>query len=256
MDLGQRAVGLCHGALQFFLRAGKQHHGDRLRAACHLAGHHHRAAHASLRHQRGLQVGGMDVHPRAGHNHVSLAPQKSQFARRVLLRQVAGGQPLALARAHPSASPRRPAEHLAAHQDLALAGDLHLASRQWLPDRPRRNVEGMVQRYQRGGLRHAVALDQRKSQPVPEGFQVGWQRRSARDHRPELPSQRAVYAAKDPPPPPNRKPRRRVQLRRQRGESPQQMRAQQMFAPDQLGHARRLKLLGEVYLGDQQRGAP
>ena len=121
------------------------------------------------------------------------------------------------------------------------------------PTVPARDVERMVQRHQRGRLGHAIALDQRKAQPVPESLQLCRQRRAARDDRPELPAQRTVHPPEHPPAPQIDSPADASNLRRERGEARQQMRPQQLqharhgnqhrdaLAPDQLGRCAKVQ---------------
>ena len=99
------------------------------------------------------------------------------------------GEPLAFAAVHCAGLPRRAGEHVAAHQDFALLGDTHFAAGERLADRPRRDVEGMIQRDQRGRLGHTIALDERQAEAVPEGFEIAGQGGAAGDDGPELPSQ-------------------------------------------------------------------
>ena len=120
---------------------------------------------------RGLQVFGMNIHPRRRHNHFALATQKLQLAGAFLLRNVARRQPLALARVQASARPRCSRDRRAPHQHFAIRPQLYLASRQRFADGPLGHVERVVQRNQRRGLRHSVPLHQHKTKGVPELLQ-------------------------------------------------------------------------------------
>ena len=129
--------------------------------------------------------------PGSGHDDFALAAQKAQLAAGRGLGQIAGGQPLVLARLQRPARPGGARDHRAPHQHFAVWPQLHLAARQRLADRSAGHVEGMVQRDDRRGLRHSVALNHDESQAVPELLQRPGQCASAGDQRPELQPERA-----------------------------------------------------------------
>ena len=145
---------------------------------------------------------------------------------------------------------------------------LHLASRQRFADRPRSNVERVIQRHQRGRLGHAIALDQRIPQPIPEAsssagsvappeitaqnFQPS--ARCTRRNRHHLPA--AAYArrpsassANSAGSSGNRATRGARSNPSTRGPPP----APKSFAPHQLHQPRWLQLFRKVHLRRQQR---
>ena len=85
-------------------------------------------------------------------------------------------------------------DHGAAHEHLAVGGELDFAPGERLADGALGHVEGMVERDERGGLGHAVALDQHESERVPELFERPRQRAAAGDESPELEAELAMHA--------------------------------------------------------------
>ena len=100
------------------------------------------------------------------------------------------------------ASPGGAGDHRAADQHLAVGRELDLASGQRLADGALGHVEGMIERDERGGLGHAVALHEHESQRVPELLQRARQRAAAGDEGPELEAELAMNGAEAPPAPP------------------------------------------------------
>src|SRR5260370_5023623 len=85
-----------------------------------------------------------------------------------------------------------------AHEDFAVFGDLEFAVRENLTDRAFRRAKRVIQAYQRGGLRQAVALNNGITQSLEEV--LGFIRKccATGDQCPELPAQAAVDLAKHP----------------------------------------------------------
>ncbi len=99
------------------------------------------------------------------------------------------------ARLDAAVGPRRAGDDVAAHHDLALGADADLAAGKRLAQRSAAYMEGMVEGDERGGLGHPITLDDRVAKSSPEQLKLRWQRRTARDQRPELPARKAVNAA-------------------------------------------------------------
>ncbi len=87
----------------------------------------------------------------------------------------------------------------AADQNLAIRTELDFAARKRLADGSLRYVKRVVERDEGGGFRHAVALDDDKTDRIPEFFQRGRQRSAAADNGPELESERRMNITKAPP---------------------------------------------------------
>src|ERR1700731_3591439 len=62
-------------------------------------------------------------------------------------------------------------------------------------------MERMIQTDERSGFRHAISLNRRISETVPEGFHVLRQRGSSGDEGPELPAKTRADAPETPPAP-------------------------------------------------------
>ena len=106
------------------------------------------------------------------------------------------------ARTQRAASPGGAGDHRAAHQHFAVGSELDFASGQRLADGALGHVEGMVERDERGGLGHAVALHEDESERVPELLQRARQRAAAGDEGPELEAELAMNGTEAPPAPP------------------------------------------------------
>ena len=57
----------------------------------------------------------------------------------------------------------------------------------------------MVERNERSGLRHAVALHHDQANRIPEILQRAWQSAPTGDERPEFQAERPVHIAEVPP---------------------------------------------------------
>ena len=88
---------------------------------------------------------------------------------------------------------------LAAHEDLAVGGDLHLDAGDRLADRSLLGAERMIQGDDRRGFGQAVALNDGEPELAPERLELAVERRRADDERPELPAEQPVHAAVAPP---------------------------------------------------------
>src|SRR5208282_2314299 len=89
----------------------------------------------------------------------------------------------------------------AAHQNLAVFRQLHLAPRQHFADRSFAQPERMVHADQRSRLGQTVALNHGIAHAIPEFFGLGIEGRAARNERPEFPAEAAADRAKNPPAP-------------------------------------------------------
>jgi len=154
-----------------------------------------------------FQILGIQVQAGRGHNHLALAAQEAQLAGGLGLGQVAGGQPLIFLRMHCAARPRCCRNRRAADQHFAVRAQLYLAPRQRLADGSLGHMKGVVQRNQRRGFRHSVALHKHEAQRVPELFQRAGQGSAAGDEHPELQSEGLVNTAEANPAPPRPNPR-------------------------------------------------
>src|SRR5439155_26973050 len=90
---------------------------------------------------------------------------------------------------------------LAAHQDLAVVGDLHLDTRDRLADGSLFRAERMIQGHDRCGLGQAVSLNHDESELGPERFERWFERGGADDKCPELETECAMDPAISPPAP-------------------------------------------------------
>src|SRR5260370_42706375 len=87
----------------------------------------------------------------------------------------------------------------AADQNLAALVELDFFAGKDLANRTAAQAERMVDADERGGLSQSVALDDDEAQPPPELFGFGVESCTARNQRPELPSEAAVNLAEAPP---------------------------------------------------------
>src|SRR5260370_40223163 len=87
-----------------------------------------------------------------------------------------------------------------AHEDFAVFGDLEFAVRENLTDRAFRRAKRVIQAYQRGGLRQAVALNSGITQSLEGG--LGFIRKgcTTRGPCPERPPTPAAGSAQQPGP--------------------------------------------------------
>src|SRR6185295_15956454 len=87
----------------------------------------------------------------------------------------------------------------AAHEDLAIVGDVDLDAADRRAHRPLAGLERMVERDDRRGFGEAVALDHDKPEAAPELFHVWRQRRGTNHERPEFEPEGRVDPAIPPP---------------------------------------------------------
>ena len=138
--------------------------------------------------------------PRRSNNHLALAAQKPQLARFLPLRNVSGRQPFFL-RAGGARRPARWRSEIMGPRTSTSPSGASLTSRpaMRLADGALGHVEGMVERDERGGLGHAVALHQHESERVPELLKRPRQRAAAGDESPEFKTELAMHGAEAPP---------------------------------------------------------
>ena len=143
----------------------------------------------------------MHVEPGGGHDDVALAAGEHQLAFRIAGRKIASAQPTLVCSAclGLSSAPFGFGDGATAYQDLAVLSDLHLAPGERLANAAPRSVEGMIQGDERGGLGHAIALNEREAEAGPELLQIFRQGSAAADEGPELPAEEAMLAAEAPP---------------------------------------------------------
>ena len=110
----------------------------------------------------------MNIDARAGDDDFALAAQEAQLAGGLGLGQIAGGEPLVFALPQLAARPGGAGDHGAAHQHFAVRADLHFTPGERLADRALRHFERMIERDERGGFGHAVALHDDEAERVPE----------------------------------------------------------------------------------------
>ena len=199
LKIVQALVGALDGRRSLVAASVHGQHRAGLRAACRLHRHHGAGRDLRLLLDGRLEILGMKVDTRRGDDDFALAPEEAQLASGRALGQVARGQPLVRARAQLAAGPRGRGDRLAAHQHFAIGPQLDLASRQRLADAAASHMEGMVERDQRRGFRHAVALHDDKTQGIPKLLGRCRQRAAAGDQRPELEAEGGVNVAEDPP---------------------------------------------------------
>jgi len=135
-----------------------------------------------------LEVGGMDVHAGGGDDEVAFAADEAEFAIGAALGEIAGGEPLVLTLLHGAVLPGCAGDDLSADQDFAVVGDADLAAREGFADGAGLDVKGVIERDQRAGFGHAVALDEGEAEAVIEGFKVGGEGGAAGDDGPEPPT--------------------------------------------------------------------
>ncbi len=138
-------------------------------------------AHFGLATQHRFQVSGINIHSRAGDDHIFLTALEIKIAAFVQLAQIAGGKPTVFVdhRLQFITLPIACRDIGAAHQDLAAFVQLHLAAFQYFSDGSLAGAEGMIERDERRGFRKSVALDHDKAQATPEFFRPGIQRCAA-----------------------------------------------------------------------------
>ncbi len=147
----------------------------------------------------GFNVLGINVDTRRGDDHLALAPKKAQLAGLLAFREVAGGEPAVLARTQFAVFPGGAGDDRAAHENFAVGSELDLAPGERLADGTFCDVKGMIERDDRGGLGHAVTLDEHESERVPELLQRARQSAAAGDECPELQAELAMHGAESPP---------------------------------------------------------
>src|SRR5260370_31058707 len=87
-----------------------------------------------------------------------------------------------------------------AHEDFAVFGDLEFAVRENLTDRAFRRAKRVIQAYQRGGLRQAVALNNGITQSLEEVLGFIRKGRTTGNQCPKLPAKPAVASVERPLP--------------------------------------------------------
>src|SRR5262249_34656375 len=132
-----------------------------------------------------------------------LAPANEQLTVGPELADVAGVEPAVLERARGLLLGAEVAfgDVLAAHEDLAVVGDLDLHAGDCLADRAAPGAERLVQRDDRCGFRQAIPLNHRDPALAPVRLELCVERRRADDEGPELPTEHAMDAAMAPPSP-------------------------------------------------------
>src|SRR5689334_21746820 len=143
----------------------------------------------------------MHIQTCGGDNHVALAPGEDELALLVACCKVAGAEPAFIRRTclRPSFTPFCLGDRFAADEDFAVVRHADFTAGKRLADAAACGVERMVQCDQRGGFRHAVALDEREAEPRPELLQIGRERGASAHERPELPPEEAMLPAEVPP---------------------------------------------------------
>src|SRR5207344_3174759 len=132
-----------------------------------------------------------------------LAPADEQLAARADFADVARVEPAVLegARGLLRGVEVAARDVLAAYEDLAVPGDLHVHAGHHLADGPLLRAEGMVERHDRRGLGQAVSLNNHEAQLAPERFERAIERRGADDEGPEFQTKLPVDAPEVPPAP-------------------------------------------------------
>src|SRR5205085_636882 len=151
--------------------------------------------------ERRLDVFGVYVEAGGGDDGLLLPATEVDVPILVHLSEVARGEPAAFGEwAGRAVAPVAGRDVRAAHENLAALAELQLLAGQNLPDRASPRLEGVVDRDERRGLRHAVALYDREAEATPERLAPGVERRPARDEGPELPAEVTVDASERPEP--------------------------------------------------------
>src|SRR5271168_3553922 len=207
----------------------------------------------------------MHIHASAGDDDIAFAANESKAAVFGFFSEVAGSEPLAFALVHRSALPRGVGQHVSADEDFAFIAETNFAARESSTDGSFCDFEGVVEGYERSGLDHTVALDERDADGVPEVLQLLWQCRATGDDGPELPSEGAVDLAESPPLFRDRWLFRRVfQLCGERIETAEQVASQQLqdarygnehgdaFATDQLGQSACFDLFDKMHFAGKE----
>jgi hypothetical protein len=215
-----------------------------------------------------LHVFRMDIEARRRDDHLALASDEAEFSLIVLLGQVAGGEPVRFVAVQCALLPGGAGDHIATDENLAFVGDADIASGKNFANGSLARLEGMVERDERGRLRHAVALNQREAERVPEILELGGQRSAAADERPEFVTEKAMNPAKSPPALPDFFAGRSLNFRRELRIGGEQVGAEQIeharhraddgdaLAVHRVDQALRLEARFEVDFGGHQRGNP
>ena len=90
-------------------------------------------------------------------------------------------------------------DHGAAHEHFAVGAELHFAAGERLADGAAGHVERMIERDERGGFGHAVALHEHEAERVPELLERPGSAPPPEIERPELEAELAMHAAEAPP---------------------------------------------------------
>ena len=181
---GEGCVGAINRGLRLLRAAVKQQHGYGFGACMGFRGNHGGGFHSGLAVQRRFHVLGMNVEPCGGHDGFALAAEEMQIAFAVLLGQVAGGEPGIGERLHAAVLPAGGGHHLATHLNFAIAAHANLTARKRLADSSLGKVKGMIEGDERCGLRHAIALNERKAKIAPEALQAAEAARLRHRQRP------------------------------------------------------------------------
>jgi len=143
-----------------------------------------------------LQVFGMQVHPRRGHDHLALAPRKRSSPLSAL-RQIARWPATRRRAARRLLSASCPRDCCAPHQYCAVRPSF-TAAPHGLPDGFVRHMEGVVQSNQRAGFRQAVALNTTNPSAFQNCSSGPAQRPAAGEHRPNFRPNSGVNIAEAP----------------------------------------------------------
>ena len=142
-----------------------------------------------------------DVQPFGRDDHLLLPPADEHLAVGGDLADIAGVKPAVFEGARRFVGGVEVAGRhvLAADEDLAVGGDLHLDARHRLADRSLPGAEGMVQADDRRRFGQPVSLDDDEAELRPEGFELRLEGRGADDEAPELESEQPMDAPVPPP---------------------------------------------------------
>ena len=178
--------------------AEKEHRAS-LRIAVLRERHDHAIFHRSIAPQSGLEVLGINIHPRGGDDDAFLSSLEIQVAFGVERSDIAGAEPSGAAGGPQlTALPVAGGDAVSAHQDFAAFAKLDFAPRENLSDGALPDAERVIDADERSGFRQPVSLNHGIAHAAEKGFRPGGKRRAPREKCPELPSELAVDAAEFP----------------------------------------------------------
>jgi hypothetical protein len=126
-----------------------------------------------------LNVFRVNVNAGRGNDDLSFSPFEIEVARFVELANVARAKPTVGYSRRPFVTPVSRRDILPLHQDFAVLGQFHLLTSEYFTDGAAPLLERVVNADKRRRLSHAIALNHRVSQALPELLGIRIERRAA-----------------------------------------------------------------------------